>query len=382
MISENDFRKRLLMTRRRVLAVFALCGCLLLACPSFAQQSQELWVARHNGPANLNDSPAAITVDSSGNSYVTGEICAAVDPTRSGCGDFEWETAKYDTNGNVLWTARFAGLGNSFNFPSAIVVDASYNVYVTGEICTAVAGDEVSAYCSSSDYATIKYDSEGSQLWLARYTGAGSYYSCGGDGATGVAVDSSGNVYVTGSISDVDCLLHYATLKYDANGNTLWVAGYSGPGNGSDYAAAIAVDSSGNTYITGASTGVSASLDYATIKYDSAGNEIWVARYDGPASGDDYAVALAISASGHVYVTGYSGGIGTSDDYATIKYDSIGNQLWLARYDGPAHDMDRAAAIALDSNENVHVTGYSVGTSLDYATLKYDANGNQLWVAL
>ena len=369
------------MTLRRILGVFASFGCLLLACPSFAQQSQELWVARQNGPASLNDSTSAITVDSSGNSYVTGYICAAMN-LNVGCTDFEWETVKYDTNGNVLWIARFAGFGNSFNFPSAIVVDASYNVYVTGAICKILTADEVSAYCSSSDYATIKYDSEGSQLWLAHYSSIGGSYGCGGqDGAVAVAVDSNGNVYVTGSSSDANCLQHYTTLKYDANGNTLWGAGYSGPGNGSDYAAAIAVDSSGDTYITGASTGVSGSLDYATIKYDSAGNEIWVARYDGPASVDDYAVALAISASGNVYVTGYSGGTGTSYDYATIKYDSAGNQLWVARYDGQGHDDDRATALAVDSNDNVHVTGYSVGTSLDYATLKYDANGNQLWVA-
>lgn len=369
------------MSRHRILGVFALFACLLLARPSLAQQSRELWVVRHNGPVSLNDVAVAIAVDSTGNSYVTGQICAATDPKYPslGCTDLDWETVKYDTNGNVLWTARFAGLGNSFNSPSAIAVDASGNIYVTGEICTGATSDYVSSYCSYSDYATIKYDPKGTQLWVARYNGSGSYYGFGTDGAAAVAVDSSGNVYVTGTSYGADFLPHYATLKYGTNGNTIWVARYNGPGNGSDYAQAIGVDSSGNVYVTGGSTG--ATLDYATIKYDSAGNQLWVARYDGPASGDDAAVALAIGASGNVYVTGYSGGIGTSDDYATVKYDSTGNQLWLARYDGPAHGMDRATAIALDSNENVHVTGVSTDTSLDYATLKYDSNGNQMWVA-
>jgi hypothetical protein len=371
------------MTRHRIFGVLALFGCMLFAWPSLAQQSRELWVTRHDGPVSGNDSASAIAVGSTGNSYVTGQVCAARDWT--GQCWYGWETVKYDTNGVALWTARFPEgdpfNGDPFNGPAAIAVDASGNVYVTGSMGTGSACDELGCYSSYSDYATVKYGPNGAQLWLARYNGSGSYYGFGADGAAAVAVDSSGNVYVTGTSYGADFLPHYATLKYDANGNTIWVARYNGPGNGSDYAQAIGVDSSGNVYITGGSTGVTASLDYATIKYDSAGNQLWVARYDGPASGDDFAVALAVGTSGSVYVTGFSGGIGTSDDYATIKYDSTGNQLWLARYDGPAHGMDRTTAIALDSNENVHVTGYSSGASLDYATLKYDSNGNQIWVA-
>jgi hypothetical protein len=374
------------MSRHGILGVFALFACLLLAWPSLAQQTQELWVARHDGPVSLNDSAAAIAVDSSGNSYVTGQVCAAQDFT--GQCWWAWETVKYDTNGNAFWTARFPGgdpfNGDPFNFPAAIAVDVSGNVYVTGSMGTASACDELGCSSSCSDYATVKYGPNGAQFWLARYNGnGGSYCGFGTDRAAAVAVDSSGNVYVTGTSYGADFLPHYATLKYDSNGNTIWVARYTGPGNGSDYAQAIGVDSSGNVYITGGSTGVSASLDYATIKYDSAGNQIWVARYDGPASGDDIPAALAIGASGNVYVTGRSGGTGTSDDYATIKYDSTGHQLWLARYDGPAHGVDRATAIALDSNENVLVTGFSSGvsTGLDYATLQYDSTGNQMWVA-
>jgi hypothetical protein len=364
------------MSRHGILGVFALFACLLLAWPSLAQQTQELWVARHGGPVG-NAAPVAIAVDSTGNAYVTGFICAATDPYW-GCTEIDWETVNYDTNGNALWTARFAGLENPFSSPAAIAVDASSNVYVTGDICTAAYSDGVGYWCGFSDYATIKYDPNGAQLWVARYNGG-----FGTDGAAAIAVDQSANVYVTGWSYDAEGLPHYATLKYDSNGNAIWAARYNGPGNGPDYAVALRLDPSGNVYVTGASAGVGTSLDYATIKYDSAGNQIWVARYDGPASGDDFPAALAIGASGNVYVTGRSGGTGMSDDYATIAYDSTGNQLWLARYDGPAHGMDRATAIALDSNENVLVTGFSfgVGTGFDYATLQYDSNGNQMWAA-
>lgn len=336
-----------------------------------------LWVAQHDGPMSGNDSAYAIAVDSTGNTYVTGEVCAAQDST--GQCWYAWETVKYDTNGNSLWTARFSGI-DIFNWPSAIAVDASGNAYVTGAMGTGSACDDVSCYPGYSDYATIKYDPNGAQLWLARYNADGGF-GFGSDGAAAIAVDQSGNVFVTGTSYGPDFLPHYATLKYDANGNPIWTARYNGPGNGPDSASAIGLDPSSNIYVTGGSTGVGGSLDYATIKYDSEGNQLWVARYDGPASGDDVAVGLAVGTSGNLYVTGSSRG--TSDDYATIKYDSTGNQLWVARYDGPANDMDHATAIALSPDEHVHVTGVSigVGTGPDYATVQYDSSGNQIWVA-
>ena len=101
--------------------------------------------------------------------------------------------------------------------------------------------------------------------------------------------------------------------------------------------------------------------------------EAWVARYDGPASGDDGAEAMAVDGLGNVYVTGYS-----EDDYATIKYDTDGNELWVARYNVLPGSWDWAKAIAVDNLGNVYVTGYSEG---DYATIKYDSDGNELWVA-
>jgi hypothetical protein len=336
----------------------------------------ELWVTRVNGPASFNDAPAAIAVDAAGNSYVTGVVCVSL---YAGCADLSWETVKYDTNGNTLWTATFDGTGNFFNFPQAIAVDGAGCAYVTGAICTAAPCDELGCYCAGSDYATIKYDSNGQQLWVARYNGGG----FGPDSPAAMALDPNGNVYVTGATYGYDGVPHYATLMYDANGNAIWAARYIGPGNGLDTAAAIGADPAGNVYVTGSSTGDVASLDYATIKYDAAGNQLWVARYDGPASGDDVAVALAVSGAGNVYVTGSSSGTDTGVDYATIRYDSAGKPLWVARYDGPAHSSDWATAMALSPDESVYVTGASlgVGTSFDYATVGYDASGNQMWVA-
>src|SRR4030042_4782354 len=114
-----------------------------------------------------------------------------------------------------------------------------------------------------------------------------------------------------------------------------------------------------------------------------AQQEAWVARYDGPANYTDKANAITMDDDGNVYVTGESKGSGGYLDYATIKYDASGNQLWAVRYNGPGNRDDSAVAIAVDDAGNVYVTGESKGSGsrYAYAPIKYDANGNQLWVA-
>src|SRR4029077_13233170 len=218
--------------------------------------------------------------------------------------------------------------------------------------------------------------------WIALYNGGNGF-----DVAYATALDGSGNAYVTGSsVGPGTCNFYcddYATVKYDASGTQKWVARYNGPANDDDHASAIAVDASGNVYVTGASIGtIWPDYDYATIKYDASGNQLWVARYNGPASDFDFATAIAVDASGNVYVTGASEGSDTGPfDYATIKYDSSGQQQWVARYNGPGNDDDEAYAIAVDASGNIYVTGYSggSGTGNDYATIKYNSAGQEQW---
>src|SRR5437667_1234634 len=107
--------------------------------------------------------------------------------------------------------------------------------------------------------------------------------------------------------------------------------------------------------------------------------ELWVARYHGSVDGSaDRAVAMALDSAGHVYVTGQSQGAGTGIDYATVAYDPKGNQLWAARYNGPANGDDSARGVAVDSKTgHVYVTGSS---EAQFATVAYDLKGNQLWV--
>jgi uncharacterized delta-60 repeat protein len=330
---------------------------------SFASPSgvQQAWVARYGGPGNYDDETTAVAVDGSGNVYVTG---FSFDPNT----DYDYTTIKYNSAGQQQWVARYDGPANDTDKATAIAVDASANVYITG-------ASSSSAGAGSLDYATVKYNSAGQQQWVARYNGAGNP-----DEARSIAVDGSGGVYVTGK-SYGPSTTDYATIKYNSAGQQQWVARYNGPTGSNDEATAMAIDGCGSVYVTGVSPGPGSGDDYATIKYNSDGQQQWVARYNGPANSTDKATAIAIDGVGDICVTGYSSG-SVGYDYATIKYNSAGQQQWVRRYDGPSHFGDIATAMAIDGAGFIYVTGYSSGNGDDYATIKYDPAGQQQWAAL
>jgi hypothetical protein len=169
----------------------------------------------------------------------------------------------------------------------------------------------------------------------------------------------------------------YVTIKYDYFGNELWKSYYGGPSVGPSYPTDMAIDDSGSVYVTGASTGVGSGLDYATVKYDQDGHELWVSRFAGLDSGDDVPSDIALDRNSRVYVTGYITTAPGLRDYATVRYSDLGVRGWTAIYDGAAADDDAAVGIGLDSRDNVYVTGssFSSGTGYDFLTVKYEANG-------
>ncbi|MFQ6103265.1 MAG: SBBP repeat-containing protein [Candidatus Glassbacteria bacterium] len=386
----------------------------LVFCLSFLNATESHgWMSRYNGPADSWDRAYALTLDAAGNVYVTGaseSVETFVDYATIKYGSFgrrlwvaryngsadyadkaysiavdgygnayitgeswgsetdqDYATVKYDENGEEVWVARYNGPGNGRDVANALVVDELGNVYVTGfSYGTGTLGD----------YTTIKYDTDGNELWVSRYDGP----SSGLDVPKAIAIDGVGNVYVTGE--SVDYNDSYTTIKYDSEGNELWVARYSATTYFNDVARAITVDGEGNAYVTGFSYDTGTEHDYATIKYDGDGNELWVERYNGTGNSWDSAHSIAVDGAGNVYVTGQSSGIDTGYDYATVKYDADGNELWTARYDGPAGDDDMAKSITLDGEGNVYVTGKShgIGTDWDFATIKYDSDGNEEWI--
>src|SRR5205807_9296512 len=143
-------------------------------------------------------------------------------------------------------------------------------------------------------------------------------------------------------------LRDYTTIKYDSAGQQQWVSRYNGPENGDDELHAMAVDSAGNVYVTGWSGINNSHYDCTTIKYDSAGQEQWVARYNAP-SGSGYAAgqAIGVDGSGNVFVAA------DTPFCVTIKYDAAGEEQWVAEYHGGANH-DFPAAIAVGNTGNVY----------------------------
>ncbi|MFH2142321.1 MAG: SBBP repeat-containing protein [Bacteroidota bacterium] len=262
------------------------------------------------------------------------------------------------------WVETFSSQDSIFN--SATAIDVNGNIYVVGFTTNLT---------TSNDFTIIKYDTNGNIIWVQFYNGTGN----GRDRATALALDVSGNVYVTGPSTNTDNNTDFTTIKYDANGVQQWVITYDNGGN--DVSHDIAVDNNGNIFVTGESEDIVTGTDFVTIKYNTNGTQEWIKRYDFIAL-NDIALALDIDASGNLYVTGNSNSGTTQTDFATIKYDNSGNELWVSRHDGPGNSFDYPEDIIVDSYGFVYVTGSttSSGANRDVATIKYDQNGNELWV--
>ena len=271
--------------------------------------------------------------------------------------------------GQSIWTNRYNGPGNNTDIAAAVAVDSSGKVFVTGH------SDGGAGW--SMDYATVAYSSTGVPLWTNRYSGPAN----SDDYARASAVDRDGNVFVTGYSIGVGTSNDYATVAYSNAGVPLWTNRYNGPGDWHDYANRIAVDDIGNVFVTGRSGGRGSSNDFATIAYSNTGVPLWTNRYNGPGNDDDGAYAIAVDRRGHVFVTGVSVSQGTGSDYATVAYSGAGTPLWTNRYNGPGNSSDEANAIAVDTNGNVFVTGFSTGSggNRDFATIAYSGAGVPLW---
>lgn len=225
--------------------------------------------------------------------------------------------------------------------------------------------------------STVICNSQVSQQWVQRYNGPGNQT----DQIFDMAVDDSGNVYVTGLSSLSGANYDFATIKYNSAGVQQWIQRYNGLGNGEDVGRSIAVDKSGNVFVTGSSMGSGTGLDFLTVKYSPAGTELWTHRYNGTANGNDIAYSCAVDDSGYVYVAG--GGVDSlsGSNFTIAKYNSSGEQQWVKKYNGTGNSNDEAKAVFVDKQKNVYVTGNSAGTTSgdDYTTIKYSPSGVELW---
>ncbi len=226
--------------------------------------------------------------------------------------------------------------------------------------------------------ATTLSSAQLARQWVARYSGNAKN---GNNAATAMALDDSGNVYVTGWVSRTGTGVDIATIKYSPDGLQMWVSYYPPSGTGTDKPTAITVDTAHNVYVTGTTTTGTSNTDYVTLKINITGDSVkWAKTYNGPGNGEDHPTSIAVNDSLEVFVSGYSLGSGTNFDYATIKYMPNGDTAWVRRFNGAANGVDSALAMALRGFTDLYVTGTSVDSGYDYLTVKYNpATGDTVW---
>ncbi|HAY32838.1 MAG TPA: SBBP repeat-containing protein [Ignavibacteria bacterium] len=333
----------------------------ILSYGSAVSQLNQEWVRSYNGPVNGNDEALTHVTDNSGNIYSSGKILG------SGTG-FDIYTVKYNPSGNILWERIYNGPGNGNDIAYSIALDNAGNVFVTGES----RGDN-----TDRDYVLIKYNVLGNEEWIRRYNGN----SNSAEIPVKVITDISGNAVITGSSHEAGELFNVVTIKYNSDGDILWIKHFDGAESGNDMANDMDIDESGNIYVSG-STFTSASInDYLIIKYSGAGDELWFRSYNGTANGNDNMTSLTLDISGNAVITGSSVGAGTGLDIVTIKYNRSGDVLWERRFTTPTLNIEEGKDISGDNLGNIFVTGTTTGfsTSYDFMTLMYSPAGDLIW---
>jgi hypothetical protein len=298
---------------------------------------------------------AKVKLDKQDNIYV---ICSMSGFSTS----TDFLTLKYDSGGNFKWYAVYNGAGNTVDQPIDIAIDDSLNVYVTGSACQ-------SPYLPG--YATVKYDSNGSQKWISVYV------SGNNDWPKSLCIDSYHNVYVTGSSYDPANGNMY-TVKYDVNGNEAW-----------QRRDAITASYSGGYFIESRNDFIYAlgiiSDNLICIKYDMNGNIIWRSVFNQQdtilSNGDIDPTAVETDRDGNMYITGTQHNGSILADIITIKLNHTGTVAWRRSYH--YQKWDEASGIGIDPSGNIFVAGNSVDSTFNLkalTTIKYDNNGNEKWV--
>ncbi|MCB1191818.1 MAG: SBBP repeat-containing protein [Leptospiraceae bacterium] len=342
-----------------------------------------------------------IAVNNSNNLYAVGATTGDLDG-QTYTGDEESTDVvitKYDINGNKQWT-RLLGANGKDASGIGVTSDSSDNVYATGLTYNDLDGQTKTGLL---DMFIAKYDGNGNQTWLKLVGNTLTF-----TGGTDVTVNSNDEIYVTGDttgnlngqttvsgLTNTDLFL----IKYDSSGNTLWtqLLGVSGVNTN---ARGIALDSSGNVYIAGYTQGnlnnetLTGTQDMAIAKYDGSGNLKGV-KLLGIAGCTTAANAIKVDSNGNIYITGWTTGsldgqtLTGENDLFLVKYDGSGNKQWT-RLLGASGSKTQASDLTLDSGSNIYVTGWTLGdldgqTSIgtrDAFVVKYDTNGNKQWTKL
>ena len=357
-------------------------------------------------------------VDGSGNVIVTGVFWGTVNlggGNVTSAGGSDIFVAKYSPTGAHIWSKRFGAASD--DVAQSVAVDAAGNVIVAGSFKGTVnfGGNALTAYyngfgTATTDAFVVKFDGSGNQVWSK------SFGSFGNDVAYSVATDANSNVIVAGTFyGRVD--VGGATLASTNDSGDMFLAKYAPAGtliwanrfgdSGTDNANGVAVDTNGNIFLTGAFTGSvdfgggaltsTGGTDVVLAKYTAAGQHVWSKRFGD--TGQDVGYSVAAAPNGDVAITGYfqgtvnfGGGVVTTHgslDTFVVRYSPAGTHLWSFGLGGT--NADEGFDIAMDLGGNVIVAGAFQGTvdfgtgpltsagAWDVVVAKYSAGGTPQW---
>ena len=190
-----------------------------------------IWEDTHPGDALARESGQGIAVDSMGNVVVGGYEVDAV-------GDPDMWIAKYDPDGNQLWTVELDPSGGLDDRIYGVAIDPMDNVLLIGD-------SDVAA--SSSDVWVAKLDPAGGEIWTTTFDGP----QAANDGGRGIASDAEGNVVVTGfyRVAENDNDIFIARLN--PQGATQWEQIIAGPEGLDDRGQGVVIDANGDAYVAG-----------------------------------------------------------------------------------------------------------------------------------
>jgi hypothetical protein len=307
----------------------------------------------------------AIAVDGSRNTYVTGLSAATWGaPVSPFVGGYDVFVAKLGPNGSLLWNTFLGGSEDDIGY--GIAVDTNGNVYVNG-LSETTWGSPVRPYSASKDGFVAKLSTDGSLLWNTFLGGTGEDWGQGK-----IVLDSAANCYVTGwsgatwgsPVAPYGGAWDGYAAKLDTDGSLQWSTFIGGPSN--EYGHGIALDTGGNVYISGYNYEVGGVQDAFAAKLNASGAQQWITSFGG--SGWDMGSDIAVDTGGNSYVVGKSPAawgspispyVGSNDAFVA-KLDQAGTVLWNTFLGGSGSDS--GSAILLDGNGNLVVSGASDAT--------------------
>jgi hypothetical protein len=320
----------------------------------------ELWNDQVNGSVSGDDFATAIILDGSGNVVVTGAIENGANE------DYDLWIRKYSSTGSILWTDEYDGAGGSYDGGTCIDVDPSGNIYVGGATFTTT---------GTIDLLTRKYNSNGVVQWTSTWDHIGLY-----DGAVKIRYSASG-ISVGGGAQISLNTWRYAVLKFNLGTGTLISSHISTGGTASiDQIRDLTIDDLNNSYIVGGIEVAGQGYDIKLVKLNTNLNVLWEKTINGADSLDDMGESLFVDGSGNVYLTGYITTSAQDKDIITRKYNSSGVLLWSQQYNGDDSALDAGKAIEVNTQGDVFVAATSrIGATNDLLLIKYNSSGVQQW---